>query len=54
MSQKNTWNIYFSRNPEKVFELCENLETHLFNCKWEMIPNEDVKRMLGFCIKGPV
>ena len=43
----------YSGNPEKVFEWCENLETHLFNCKWKMIPNEDVKRMLGFCIKGP-
>ena len=31
---------------------CSNsaMETHLFNSKWETIPNEDVKRMLGSCI----
>ena len=42
-----------SGNPEKVFERCKNLETHLFNCKWETIPNEDLIRMLGSCIMGP-
>ena len=40
-------------NPKEVLEWCEKLETHLRNYKWEMIPNEDIKRMLQSCITGP-
>ncbi len=40
-------------NPEEVLEWYEKLETHLRNYKWEMIPNQDINRMLQSCITGP-
>ena len=40
----------YNGNPEKVLEWCENLGNHMFNHKWETIPNEEVKRMLCSCI----
>ena len=42
----------YNGNPEKILEWCKNLETHLFNNDWEMIPNNAVKRMLLSCIAG--
>ena len=52
---KTSWRVHQNlvENLEKVFEWCKKLETHLMSCIWEIIPNDDIKRMLQSCIKEP-
>ena len=38
---------------EEVLEWCKKLETHMRKWEMEMIPNEDIKRMLQSCITRP-
>ena len=42
----------YGRNSKKVFDWCENLESHLAAYSWEKIPNDQIKMMLLSCIKG--
>ena len=38
---------------EEVLELCKKLDTHLRKWEMDMIPNEDIKRILQSCITRP-